>query len=322
LAGEKEMRRALVVGGGLAGMAFAATYGDAVVFEARKQLGGFFASDELKVGEHSGRELVERLAGRVRALLGETVFEAEGNGVWSVGVNGAEFHEGLPVLATGFREKTPVELGVYGFRPAGVFPLTAAWDLVNAGYSIGERVVVYGFNHYSLSLISKIHEVCEKVAVVYDEESYVHKPEEAGDYGAELVKGRVLYVEGRQRVERLRTSAGYVEADTLVLAKLAPLRLLEAELAVGNAGMVIEDPAKVAESARLLALTLTEGGELGRVHGEVPVVPSVFSMKHPYVMVGVPSGAKLEVAGRVLSAEEPYPVVELPPERKVVIRVV
>lgn len=323
MAGKEEGVRALVIGGGLAGLSFAAYFENSVVLEARSSLGGFFANDDLKVGNYTGRELVEKFSNLRRARTREAVFEVDESGAWSVGESGATHHSGVPVLATGFREKTTVELGVYGFRPAGVFPLTAAWDFTLMGYPVGRVVAVYGLNHYSLALVAKLSKLAEKVVVVYDDEgSLVHEPGEAVELGAELLKGRISYVEGRDRLERVKTSAGELGVDTLVLAKLAPFRLLGARLAVGNAAMIIEDPWKVVESSRILAEQLEEPGEEGVVEGDVPVTPRFFSLRHPYVILGVPAHVKVEVGGRVITAEEPYPVVELPAEKRVRVRVV
>ncbi len=322
MAGKEEIARILVVGGGLAGLSLASTYAESVIFESREGLGGFFIRDELKVGKYSGRELVERILSNVRALTGETVFEVDQRGVWSVGRKGASYNEGIPVLATGFRERTLPELGIYGYRPAGVYPLTVAWDFINMGYSIGDRVVINGFNHYSLALISKMSKYSERIFVLYDKPSYVHTPEEAQEYGAEAIKGRVVRIEGRNRVEKVRTTNGDIRADAVVLAELAPFKLFDAEYVVGNAGMIIEDPAKVAESAKLLALSIIEGGIFGKIVGDVPAVPKTFSLKHPYVVLGVPAGAKFEIKGKVFTAEEPYPVVELPAEKNVTVRMV
>lgn len=322
MGGEETRVRVLVVGGGLAGLAFASFCSESIVFESRKTLGGFSAHDDLKVGKVSGMELVSELSRGINARVGETVFKVEKNGVWALGESGARFHTGTPVLATGFRERTLVELGIYGYRPSGVFPLSAAWDFTNMGYLVGQKILVYGFNHYSLALVSKLSRFAEKIIVIYDEDSYIHHPDELHEFGVEGIRGRVLYVEGRNRLEKVKTTAGDFQVDALVISKLAPLRIFEADYATGNASMIIEDPSKIVESSRLVANMILSKGDTGFVESDLPVTPTVFKLDHPYVMLGVRKGCGFQVNGRNIVAEESYPVIELPKAKRVRIKAV
>lgn len=307
--------KVVVVGSGLSGLALADSLRgvEVEVYEVRREPGGFFARDDYPVDGVRGSELVSRfLAGR-KVRTGVAAFKLDEGGAWFLGEEGAFRAEGRVVLATGFRERTAVELGVYGCRPAGVFPLTAAWDFANMGYSVGDRVLIYGFNHYTLSLASRLVKVCDKVVILYREPSLVHSVDEALRLGVEVERGRVRRVEGRDRVELVKTDSSELRVDALVLGELAPWNPLGGRLLAGNAFMVIESPLKLVESSRLLAELLEAGGELRRVEGGVPAFPGYVSEKHRRVMLGVGRGARVRLGDRVVTTEEPYQVVELPP---------
>lgn len=311
----------IVVGAGLAGLSLARELGKAVVVEARRIPGGFFAEDNLPVDSTTGRQLTQRLLDVVKPLTGLTAFKVGREGVWVVGEEGARLLRGVVVGATGFREKTAVELGVYGYRPAGVWYLTAAWELVSMGYSLGDRVLVYGLNHFSLSLVEKLRKLSEKIYVVFNEPSLVHPPERAAELGAEPLKGSVKRVEGRERVEVVKTSSGELKVDALVFAVPAAWNSLGFEILAGNAAMVVEHPLKVVELSKIVAETLRAGGETTEVESNVPVYPRRVPWSVGRVMVAAPRGAEIKVGDRTTEAEEPYPVVELPSAIKVRVEV-
>lgn len=281
------------------------------------EIGGFFLRDEYPVNGVRGCELVREFMG-VEVIRG-TVFEADEGGAWVLSEEGAMFVEGKVIGANGFRERTLVELGIFGSRPAGIFPLYSAWELTNRGYRIGERVVIYGFNHYSLSLASKLR---AEVTFIPGSGSLVHEEAEALDRGFGLIRGRVKRVEGKGRLEVLRTSEGDLKADTLVLAELSPWNPLNLDRTVGNAAMIVEDPSKLVEGARLLAESILSGGRRVRVISSAPHFPAEVSEEVGRVMVGVGRGTELRVEGRRVIAEEPYPVVEIPRGERVRIEVV
>ncbi|MEZ0345813.1 MAG: hypothetical protein ABWK01_04620 [Infirmifilum sp.] len=312
----------VVVGGGLSGLSLAAELGNAIVVETRDNVGGFFANDELPVNGVAGRQLVQSLASKVKALTRLTAFQVEQGGVWVVGEEGAKLLRGLVVGATGFREKTAVELGITGYRPAGMWYLTAAWDLVNMGYSLGSSVLVYGLNHFSLALVQKLRGKADRVYIAYDEPSLVHAPEVAVEMGAEVLKGRVKRIEGLSRVERVKGVFGELRVDSLVLAVPAPWNPLGSEMLAGNAAIVIEDPSRVVELSRIIAQSLRAGGEAAEVLSSAPVYPRRVPWSVGRTMVAAPRGARIRIGDRVVEAEEPYPVVEVPRERKVRIEVV
>lgn len=311
----------IVVGAGLAGLSLAKELGGATVVEARSRPGGFFAEDSLPVEGVAGKQLVERFLEEVKPLTGLTAFKVQRGGVWVVGEEGARLLKGTVVGATGFRERTAVELGVYGHRPAGVWYLTAAWDLASRGYSLGDRVLVYGLNHFSLSLVEKLRRTSEKIYLVFSEPSLIHPPERAVELGAEPVRGRVKRVEGWERVETVKTSSGELRVDALVLAVPAAWNSLGFEALAGNAAMVVEHPLKVVELSKIVAQALRAGGDCAEIESNVPVYPRRVPWSVGRAMVYVPRGARVRVDDRVLEAEEPYPVIELPRSRRVRVEV-
>lgn len=311
----------IVVGAGLAGLSLAKELGKAIVVEARGKPGGFFAEDDLPVGGVTGRHLVAKLLEVVKPLAGLAAFRVEREGVWVVGEEGARLLRGAVVGATGFRERTAVELGVYGYRPAGVWYLTAAWDLAAQGYSLGDRVLVYGFNHFSLSLVEKLRRTAERIYVVHSEPSLVHSPDEVAELGAEALRGFVKRVEGRERVEAVKTSSGELRVDALVLAVPAPWNPLGFDVLAGNAAMIVEHPLKVVELSSIVAESLRGGDEFTEVSSNAPVYPRRVPSSVGRVMVAAPKGARIKVGDRVVEAEEPYPVVELPRVKSVRVEV-
>jgi len=247
------------------------------------------------------------------------VFEADGDGAWILSEEGARFLEGKVIGANGFRERTLVELGIFGFRPAGIFPLYSAWELTNRGYRIGEKVVICGFNHYSLSLASKLK---AEVTFILGSGSLVHEKAEALDKGFGVIEGRVKRVEGKGRLEILRTTEGDLKADTLVLSELSPWNPLNLDQTVGNAAMIMEDPSKIVEGAKLLAESILSSGRKVKVLSNIPHFPREVTEEVGRVIIGVGRGAKLSVEGERVTAEEPYPVVEIPRREEVRIEVV
>jgi hypothetical protein len=297
--------RFLIVGAGLSGLSLAKFLNGVLIEKGR--VGGFFLNDDYPVGGVRGSRLVEEF--REASVVRGAAFEASEEGVYILSEEGSKFIKGFVIGANGFREKTAVELGIFGFRPSGIFPLYSAWELVNRGYGIGERVVIYGLNHYSLSLASKLR---ASVTFVRGSGSLVHSEGEAMDMGFDVVGAKVKWVEGKARLERLRTDEGELRADALILAELSPWNPLNLEYRVGNSAMIFEDPSKIVEGAKILSESLLSGGKWVEVISEAPCFPREVSSEVGKVIVGVREGTRLRLGDREIVAEEPYPVVELP----------
>lgn len=292
-----------------------------MVLERGKKSGGFFKYDDYPVNGVTGRGLVDQFLNKVKVACSVTAFEYEGDGVWVDGREGSKKIHGRVVAANGFREKTALELGIFGSRPSGIFYLYSAWELVNRGYRVGDKVVIYGFNHYSIALASKLSKICEKVTVVYGDTSLVHSDGELMDLGIEVIKGRITEVAGKMRVSSIKVRGSEIEADTLILAELSTWNPLQVEDVVGNAAMIIEDPRKIVEASRVVAESLLEEGGLIEIISNVPHIPKKVSRRVGRVMLGVRGGVELSIDGRKTVAYEDYPIIEIPLKERVVIEV-
>lgn len=307
-----------MVGGGLSGLAVA-HYLKAIAIDKDRKPGGFFKYDDYPVMGVKGRDLVSNFLERVDVKCDTTVFKHDEDVVWITNRGSSRKLSGIIIAANGFREKTLLELGVYGSRPSGIFYLYSAWELTNRGYLIGDKVVIYGFNHYSVALASKLSKICEKVIMVYENTSFIHTEEELLRLGVELVRGKIMEILGKERVSSIRISGRELEADALVLAELSPWNPLQAENVVGNAAMIIEDPRKIIEASKIVAESLLEGGESIEVVSNVPHIPRRVSRKIRHIMLAVREGAELRIDGKKLTVDENYPTIEIPLKERVVI---
>jgi hypothetical protein len=154
-----------------------------IIVEKDREVGGFYKYDEYPVNNVRGRDLISRFAIGDNIMCNVAAFSYDKDEVWVAGRKGSRKIHGTIIAANGFREKTLLELGIYGFRPSGVLYLYSAWELINKGYSIGDKVVIYGFNHYSISLASKLSKTCERVVITYTSGSLIHSLGEVTDMG-------------------------------------------------------------------------------------------------------------------------------------------
>ncbi|MCL7402526.1 MAG: hypothetical protein LZ168_07070 [Thaumarchaeota archaeon] len=292
-----------------------------IIVEKDREVGGFYKYDEYPVNNVRGRDLISQFAINDNIMCNMAAFSYDKDGVWVASREGSRKIHGTVIAANGFREKTVLELGIYGFRPSGVFYLYSAWELINKGYSIGDKVIIYGFNHYSISLASKLSKTCEKVVITYTRGSLIHSLEEVTDMGVEVLKGRVKKVLGSERVSSVMIDGRELIADTLILAELSPWNQLGVENIVGNAAMILEDPMKIVEASRIIAESLIEGGDPIEVLCSVPHIPHKVSKRVARIILGVGMGVKLKVNGEKIVVDEPYPVVELPSNSRVTIEV-
>ena len=291
-----------------------------IIVEKDREVGGFYKYDEYPVNNVRGRDLISQFA-IDDVMFNATAFSYDKDGVWVASREGSRKIYGTVIAANGFREKTALELGIYGFRPSGVFYLYSAWELINKGYSIGDRVIICGFNHYSISLASRLSKTCKQVVITYTSGSLIHSLEEITDMGVEVLKGRVMRILGSERVSSVMIEERELKADTLILAELSPWSQLGIENIVGNATMILEDPMKIVEASRIVAESLIEGGDHIEVLCNVPHIPHRVSKRVARIILGVGVGAKLRVNGERIVVDEAYPVVELPSNNRVRIEV-
>jgi len=220
------------------------------------------------------------------------------------------------IVATGFRVMALPELGIYGDRPAGIYPFHAVLDLIHYGLLPGRNIMVYGDNPYAALMSKALLERSCSVTLVTPE---------GVDLGGivrdiEILHGRVRYVRGSGRVERVLINDTWVKADTLVISIFKPYNPFSRLRAVGQAVIETYDPGIVIESGRILAGELV-GNEHVLIDSDVPVFPgNRVSRDSRRVIVTLKGG------GRVLINDKEYvitgdaEVIELPDTDKVVIR--
>lgn len=302
-----------IIGAGIAGLSLAlelARLGFSVrVIEHRDYAGGI-NSIYPGMGEFIGSAVrsVDIKYGNSAVSINDTYYE-----VWK---NGYRELDNNAIVATGFRTMTPPELGIYGDRPAGIYPFHAVLDLLRYGLLPGRNIVIYGDNIYAALLGKSLLEKGCSVTLVL--------PNKLDLGGAikdvRVLRGRVKYVKGLGRVERVLVNEEWVNADTLVISMFKPYNPFSRLRAVGQAVIETYDPGIVIESGRILAGELM-GHEYVLIDSDVPVFPgNRVSRDSRRVIVMLKGG------GRVLINDKEYvitgdaEVIELPDTDKVVIR--
>jgi NADPH-dependent 2,4-dienoyl-CoA reductase/sulfur reductase-like enzyme len=221
------------------------------------------------------------------------------------------------IAATGFRVMTLPELGIYGDRPAGIYPFHAVLDLIHYGLLPGRNIVVYGDNPYA-ALMSKalLERGCSVTLVTPG------KMDLGGmARGIEVLHGRVRYVRGSGRVERVLINDTWVKADTLVISMFKPYNPFPRLKAVGQAIIETYSPDTVIESGRILARELVSHGEYVVIDSDVPVFPSnKVSRDSRRVIITLRGGGKVIINDREYVVMGDAAVIELPDTDKVVIR--
>ncbi len=146
----------VVVGAGVAGLAVSAELAgcNSVLLVDRLPV----------VGGRAGYEsaLVLQLQGecrkrRVGLLLGTTAVKWKGDALFVVGPSNWEWVAARHlVVACGLRPATVAELGIVGFRGAGIYPATVALHLLKAGINLGNDVVVLGASSWARPLTAAL----------------------------------------------------------------------------------------------------------------------------------------------------------------------
>lgn len=217
-----------VVGGGPAGLAAAVAAKEAgaasvVILEREECLGGILPQcihtgfGLARFGEDlTGPEYAERYAGLaaeagVEVLLGTTVLGlAPGPVLRAVNPSVGLFkvHARGVVLAMGCRERTRVQAGIGGTRPAGVFTAGVAQRYLNIeGCLPGQSAVIVGSGDVGLLLARRLTLCGARVAGVYEQLPYAsglmrNVVQCLHDFGIPLhLSHTVLEVHGRGRVE-------------------------------------------------------------------------------------------------------------------------
>lgn len=253
-----------IVGAGLAGLALAKQLERrgiiAKVVETRERVGGIFIIDR------EARAEIERLEQEIEVELGSTAL-AIGGTIEIVSESGRRRPE-RAVAATGYRVRTPAELGILGDRPTGIYPFHAALDFLLEGLDIGREVVIYGINRHSLSLSEILVERARKVTLV-------GKGGARAPNGVELIEGRVRAVRGQGRLREVLTETQSIKADALIIAHFAPWNQLSPLPAVGQAAELVDSPNVVAMMSELFAKNeACEGGQMAvKIIGRARLFP-------------------------------------------------
>lgn len=230
-----------IIGGGLAGLSLARELEKrgirATIFETRSRLGGIFVIDRY------ARKEIEKIAPQLDVRLNSTAVLRRGVTIVS---EDAEIRPRRAIVATGYRVRTPAELGIVGDRPAGVFPFHAAVDLLLEGLDIGRRVAIYGISRHSLSLAEMLLERSREVVLI-------GKGNARAPGDVELVEGKVRALKGTTRLEEVVTDGGKIEADAIVIAQFAPWNPFPPLPAVGQAAETAESPELVMLMSELFA---------------------------------------------------------------------
>ena len=262
------MDSTLVIGAGLSGLYLARELSrrglEVRLVETRERAGGISLIDPEAKG------IVERLTSQLEVETGKTAVRAAGR-LLILSSEGAEEVRG-GIVATGFRSKSAAEMGIWGDRPAGVFHFRSALDLLLEGFKIGERVVAYGANRYSVLLAERLLESSREVYLL----DPALPPQLEVPPEVKAVKAKVRYVKGRGRLSKLVLDVGELEADALVLSSFEPWNPFPELLAVGHAAIEVYEPRALMESAEIFVENLLcEGSyvELS-VRGELAIFPT------------------------------------------------
>lgn len=275
------MARVIIVGAGLAGLYTAERLHDlgheVIVLERLERPGGVWVlHEDYRPGDWPW------------VHLGVTATAIEGNCVIT---DRGKFCGDIVIEATGFREKTLAELSIFGTRPAGVFTLWSAMRMLELGWRVGRRAVVYGCNKWAEGLAKRLRDSGVEVEV----------------FGPSFwCKERVVIRElrGSGRLRQIVTDKGVFDADTLVIAEAAPYNWLGATYRVGNSAIVIDDVEYIKLAAEFFVKSMEEGGF--RVYAEgLEVFPH---MTAGMIVAKLPAPGVVDVCGARTQVSTQYAV--------------
>lgn len=259
-----------IIGAGLSGLSLAMEllkFGiHAEIIEYRDYAGGIHALIPGGV-----RSMINDALGKVNVQLATTAIRG-GDTVYLAWRNGYRRLNDYAIVATGFRVMTMPELGIYGERPAGIYPHHAVLDMLHYDLLPGRSVVIYGYNPYALSLAREL--------IMHGATAIIVSPTELNNGGAvgddvKVIIGRVRYVRGGLgRVERVLVNNEWVVADTLVISMFKPFNPFPDLRAVGQSVIETYDPQIIIESSKIMAGELVgRSGEFMVIESDLPIYP-------------------------------------------------
>ncbi len=128
-------------------------------------------------------------------ILKTTALKVEKGEYWKVKTLESEIVSEIVFLCTGCYDVRPFGCKIFGTRPAGIFTLQNALDLISRGYRIGKDVLLYGNDRF----LEVVEEMMKKEG-----------------YDCQIVEGREAEVFGIERVEGVRVDDEVFECDTFV----------------------------------------------------------------------------------------------------------
>lgn len=293
-----------IIGAGLAGLSLARELMDRGlsprVVETRDRIGGISILDLEAIG------LVEKLAQEISVSLKSTAVRIGGS-TTIVSSKGVE-RVAWGVSATGYRVATPVELGIFGDRPAGVYPFHAALDLLIAGLSPGRVIAIYGANRYSIAMAEMLEEHSRKIYIVSPNPSL-------GPKNLEILRARIRGLKGPQRLTEIRLDRGSLEADTLIIAMFRPWNPFPELSPAGHASLEIYSPGALIEASRLLAINLAceeQRHRRPKIEGSVQVFPETITPCLREMLIAKPGGGVVRVGDKAYNIEGDYRVIRIP----------
>ncbi|MEM0366513.1 MAG: NAD(P)-binding protein [Acidilobaceae archaeon] len=295
-----------IVGAGLSGLSLARELIDrgfnVRVSEMRDRVGGISVLDSEVVG------LIEEISLEVNVSLQATAVKLGGSTV-IVSSSGVETID-RGVVAVGFRTATPIELGIVGDRPAGVYPFHAVLDLIMSGLSPGRTIAIYGAHRYSVLLAEKLSEYSRRVYIIDPGSTTEIIPK-----NIEVIRSKVRVLKGPHRLSEIKLDKGSLEADTLIISIFKPWNPFPEFPPVGHAALETYNPGALLEASRLLAVNLSCEEQTYRrvkVEGEIQVFPKTLTPCLRELLVIKPGGGRIEVNGRVYSISGDYTIVRAP----------
>lgn len=294
-----------IIGAGLSGLSLARHLMDrgfnVRVSETRDRIGGISVLDSEVIG------LIEKIGSEVDVSLQATAIRLGGSTA-IVSSRGVETVS-RGVVATGFRTATPIELGIVGERPSGIYPFHVALDLIISGLSPGRIIAVYGVNRYSMLMAEKLSEYGRKVYIIDPSST-----EKIIARNLEVVRGKVRVLKGPHRLSEIKLDRGVLKADTLIISIFKPWNPFPELLPVGHAVLEVYNPKALLEASRLLAVNLgCEDHTYRRVKAEggVQVFPETLTPCLRELLVIKSGGGRIEVNGKIYSISGEYSIVRI-----------
>ena len=300
-----------IIGAGIAGLSLALELEEAGInariIEYRDRIGGIHI---LYPGLDS---FIDRARNRAN-IVSAAAIRVNGRTYELRGKNYVELRDA--VVATGFRVATLPELGVYGDRPAGIYPFHAVLDLIHYDLLPGKRIVIYGDNVYAALLGNELTKLGCMVTIVTPV-----RIDSSPISDVIVIKGNISRIRGMSRVESVRVNGEWIDADTLVIAIFKTYNPFPEFQAIGQAALELFDPGIIMESGKILAHELINDGEPIIINSNIPIYPgNLIRGKTRRIIVTLRGGGKILVNDKEYTIHGDAAVIDLPKTDKVFIR--